>query len=210
MIEQAHLALAEAFFGLPESDGYVVGGGVAALAHGVVERPTEDIDLFIDRRHVKARPLEAARALSVEAGARGWAVDWIREFPDHARLLVATDAGPLLVDLVLETVDQKPVVTVVGPTVSERDAAVGKLVALFDRAEARDFVDVFEFCRRYDRMLLIRLAGLRDTGLDGSHLAERCRRMTEHLTAADLPAGYQERFEEIREFYVEWRQTLLA
>jgi hypothetical protein len=29
------------------------------------------------------------------------------------------------------------------------------------------------------------------------------------LTAADLPDGYQESFEEIRRFYVDWRATLL-
>jgi hypothetical protein len=29
------------------------------------------------------------------------------------------------------------------------------------------------------------------------------------LTAADLPDGYQDRFEEIRRFYLAWREALL-
>jgi hypothetical protein len=78
-------------------------------------------------------------------------VTWIRRYPDYARLQITTEHASLLVDLVLETLELPATLTIVGSTVAEQDVAVGKLIAPFDRAEARDFVDVFEFCRRYDR-----------------------------------------------------------
>jgi len=37
VITDAHRVVAELFFALPEADGYVVGGGVAVLAHRVVD-----------------------------------------------------------------------------------------------------------------------------------------------------------------------------
>ncbi len=65
----------------------------------------------------------------------------------------------------LATLTGVPTLAVVGPTVVEQDVAVGKLIAVFDRAEARDFVDVFEFCQRYEPALLLELAVRRDAGL---------------------------------------------
>jgi hypothetical protein len=114
---------------------------------------------------VQARPLAAAEALETAAHDRNWGVDWIRRYPDYARLLVTTEHASLLVDLALETVELPPATTVVGPTIAEQEVAVGKLIALFDRAEDRDFVDVLEFCQRYEPALLLELAVRRDAGL---------------------------------------------
>jgi hypothetical protein len=148
VIEDVHVEVARVFFALPESEGYAVGGGVAALAHDIVHRATDDLDLFTDRRRMRTRPLVAAEALERAAGDRDWSVQWVRRYPDHARLQITTEHASLLVDLVLETLELPATLTIVGPTVAEQDVGVGKLIALFDRAEARDFVDVFEFCRR--------------------------------------------------------------
>ncbi len=48
--------------------GFARGGGNALIAHGVIDRPNEDIDLFTDREHGVA---EAASA--VEAALAGQA-----------------------------------------------------------------------------------------------------------------------------------------
>lgn len=40
------IEVARAFFQLPQSEGYVLAGGAALLANGLISRPTEDIDLF--------------------------------------------------------------------------------------------------------------------------------------------------------------------
>jgi len=108
------------------------------------------------------------------------------------------------------TIPMRHALTVVGPTIAEQHVAVGKPIALFGCAEARDFVDVFEFCQRYEPALLLELAVRRDAGLGPQELAERLRRLTEQLTEVDLPAAYQDRFEEIRSFYADWRASLLG
>lgn len=209
MIEDGRIEIADAFFSLPESAGYAVGGGMAAVAHRVVDRWTEDIDLFCDARRVLARPLEAARALATSADERGWTIGWVRRFPDYARLSISTPRVSLLVDIALEPADLPPVMTLLGPTLAEQDAAVGKLVALFDRAEARDFVDFFGFSQRLDPNGLLEIALIRDRGLQRDQFAERLRRVTEVLTPAQFPAEYRHRFEEIRDFYAEWRKLLI-
>lgn len=208
MIEDGHVEIARMFFSLPESSGYAVGGGMAALAHRVIDRRTEDIDLFCDARRVLARPREAASALAASAEGRGRSIEWVRKFPDFARLSIVTPRVSLVADLALETADLPPVMTLLGPTLAEQDAAVGKLIALFDRAESRDFVDFFGFSQHLDRDALLEAALVRDRGLRHDQLAERFRRVTEVLTPAQFPVEYRHRFEEIRDFYAEWKTAL--
>jgi hypothetical protein len=74
VIDEVHVEVARVFFALPESTGYAVGGGVAALAHAIVHRATDDLDLFTDRRRVHTRPLNAAKALERAARDRDWGV----------------------------------------------------------------------------------------------------------------------------------------
>lgn len=99
--------------------------------------------------------------------------------------------------------------TMLGPTLAERDVAVGKVVALFDRAEARDFADVHAFAARFDREELLSLATERDPGLRREDLAERIRRVTDVLTPMHFPEESRGRFDEIRSFYKRWRSELM-
>jgi hypothetical protein len=209
LIERVHLEIARVFFGLPEAEAYGVGGGMAAIAYGVVDRRTEDIDLFRDRARDGARPQEAADAFAIAARSRGWSVQWVHRYPDHARIGVGTPDALIVVDIALETIELPLSSTPLGPTLAERDVAVGKIIALFDRAEARDFVDVFAFVERHGRDELLDHALARDAGLRREDLAERLRRITELLGPSQLPEQYRERFGEIREFFVVWREELL-
>ncbi|WP_277209124.1 hypothetical protein [Isoptericola croceus] len=45
-LSAAHMAVAAAFFELTSSRGFVVAGGSALIARGVVSRLTDDLDLF--------------------------------------------------------------------------------------------------------------------------------------------------------------------
>jgi hypothetical protein len=209
LIERGHVDIARAFFELPESSAYGVGGGLAAIAHGLIDRATEDIDLFRDRRRAGLEPQQVAEAFALSAEARGWDVEWVRRFPEYARLEIVTSDVSLLVDIAFDTFELPFETTELGPTLAGRDVAVGKVVALFDRAEARDFADVFVLARWFDRDDLLERALARDGGLREEHLAERLRRMTEVLQPVQLPAGQREQFEEIRTFFEEWRASLM-
>ena len=48
--------------------GFALGGGNALIAHGVIDRPTADIDLFTDREHGVAAAADAVEAALRRAG----------------------------------------------------------------------------------------------------------------------------------------------
>jgi nucleotidyltransferase AbiEii toxin of type IV toxin-antitoxin system len=51
--------------------GFALGGGNALIAYGVIDRPTQDVDLFTDREHGVAAASGAVEASLREAGLRG-------------------------------------------------------------------------------------------------------------------------------------------
>ena len=48
--------------------GFALGGGNALIAHGVIDRPTADVDLFTDREHGVAPAADAVEAALARAG----------------------------------------------------------------------------------------------------------------------------------------------
>jgi hypothetical protein len=117
--------------------------------------------------------------------------------------------GPegLLVDLVFDAPPSQPsTVSVLGPTLAPEDLAGRKLLALFDRAAARDFVDVYELSRRYDRELLILRAAAVDLGFDRAVLAEQMGMLARYADA-DLPCP-AERVEAVRSYFRDWQAAL--
>ena len=62
----------------------------------------------------------------------------------------------MLVDLAVDAPpDQPGSVTIAGPTFSPEELAGRKVLALFDRAAARDFVDVYLLAQRSPKSLLL-------------------------------------------------------
>jgi hypothetical protein len=77
------------------------------------------------------------------AATRGWVIETIRDSDTFCRLLVH---GPedLLVDIALDSAPGRPATaSILGPTFAPEELVGRKVVALFDRAAPRDFVDVF-------------------------------------------------------------------
>lgn len=102
--------------------------------------------------------------------------------------------------------DGAPTITAVGPTYPPEELAARKLLALFDRAEARDFVDVNTLSERFDLGELLALAGDLDEGFTATLLAEMLashRRFTDD-DLADL-GGDPPR---VRAFADEWARQL--
>lgn len=95
-----------------------------------------------------------------------------------------------------------------GPVLSLEDLAADKLLALFGRAEARDFVDVFLLCHRLSTRQVLGWAGKKDPGFDPyvlatmiGHIGRHDRREFELDDAA---------YREMALFYAELRATLIA
>lgn len=176
--------VARLFFSLPASDGFLLAGGGALLASGLTTRPTEDLDFFgqLGRSNVAA----ARNQLETAAAERGWRAVCIQDTESFVRLHLH---GPteLLIDIAIDVSPEHPqIVSIVGPTFDPEELAGRKLIALFDRAEARDFADVFVLARRFSRELLLARAAEIDRGLDLGVLGSMMRTL-ERFTDDELP-----------------------
>lgn len=195
--------VAAVFFALPAAEGFLLAGGAALVAQDLSDRPTQDLDLFTTR--ADGVP-EARDAFESAASARGWEVKRIKDSPTFCRLEVHGDVA-LMVDLALESSPVgPPIVTVLGPSYGPEELAGRKLLALFDRAAPRDFVDVFRLAARYDKATLVEWARRVDGGMDDGVLADMIG-MLSKFRDADLPIGGAE-VPALRAFFAEWRATL--
>lgn len=71
------ITVAELFFSLPESNGFLLAGGAALAAQHLTSRPTQDLDLFT---RAGGGTVPAARdAFENVARERGWSVQRIRD-----------------------------------------------------------------------------------------------------------------------------------
>ncbi len=123
-------------------------GGAALLAQHLTTRPTQDLDFFTSRGHSTAT--DARNQFEDAAHTRGWTVERIHDADAFCRLLVH---GPedLLIDLVVDSPPGMAATAgIAGPTFAPDELAGRKLVALFDRAEARDFADIYTLTTHYD------------------------------------------------------------
>lgn len=158
------------FFSLPASDGFLLAGGGALLASGLTTRPTQDLDFFGGPAQVD---IGAARdQLEGAVAQRGWRCERVQTSETFVRLRLSGD-DEVIVDLAIDVpAERPPAITIAGPTFDPEELGGRKLAALFGRAEARDFADVYALAQRFDRSVLIERAAEVDLGFDPLVLAE--------------------------------------
>jgi Nucleotidyl transferase AbiEii toxin, Type IV TA system len=164
-LSSIQVAVAEIFFGLDEASGFLVAGGAALVASDLIARTTEDVDLFtaVPTTSVSA----ASQALQAALGEQGCEVVVVQDRPTFCRLVVSRAGEETLVDLAVDSPPHgRPTVTVLGPTMAPLELAGRKLLALFGRAEARDFADVYVLAERFGKQALIEEAQALDAGFD--------------------------------------------
>jgi Nucleotidyl transferase AbiEii toxin, Type IV TA system len=198
--------VARLFFSLPASAGFLLAGGAALAAQHLTERPTQDLDFFTRRG---GGDVFAARdSLEAAAIGHGWAVRRLRDTETFCRLVLS---GPedLLVDLAIDSPPLDPEATSsAGPTFSLEELAGRKLIALFGRAEARDFADVFALSARFPKAILLQRAAELDLGFDQGVLAEMFATLN-RFADDELPVPYAQR-KAMRDFFTDWGQQLLG
>ena len=178
-------------------------GGAALNAHGVVDRPTEDLDLFSPEQEEVAASTEALIA-ALEAAVLS--VEVVRRSRTFARLHVRDDSERTLVDLRYDHRFRATVQTVLGPTLSVEELAADKVLALFGRAEARDLVDVEALARGLGRETLLQLAAAKDLGFDVHVFAQMLAR-TERIPDVEFGADAAT-VDTLREFARSWRVAI--
>lgn len=154
--------------------GFALGGGNALILHGVVDRPTADVDLFTDRdeavREAADRVREALNAAgmpTIEVKHDGRLGDLIYGLDD---LMIELDIsrGERVARLSLSCLPRahSPVVMELGPVMHVEDLIAWKVAAIINRREVRDYVDVAAFLEQFDRDQLIAMARRVDPGLE--------------------------------------------
>lgn len=155
--------------------GFALAGGYALQAHQLVDRMSEDIDLFTNRWDQE----EFSRAVKAVCDAYrrdGLEVSVTRQAETFARLQVADprDAMGATVDLAADVRRLEPVQLSIGPVLAERDAVASKVGAVFSRGEARDYLDLAGILAsgRFSRGELMSLGREADPGFTKAWFAE--------------------------------------
>jgi hypothetical protein len=196
--------VAQLFFSLPESAGFLLAGGGALLASGLSSRPTRDLDFAGTPGHVAVDHL--ADQFMRKCLASNWVVDPVQIERDFARVLVS-HVESLIVDIVLDSpAVLPPTASEVGPVFAGLELAARKLAALFGRGEARDFADVYVLSQIFERSEVLRCARLVDLGITDTGLAEAIRTINRFgPTEIPLPV---ENVDGARRFFAGWADEL--
>jgi Nucleotidyl transferase AbiEii toxin, Type IV TA system len=160
--------------------GFALGGGLAWVTHGLVTRPTEDVDLFADTDGAAGRAADEVRAALLAAGFEVHAEepgDYLADLFDGFDLdmrefHVLRDGRSLLLSLARLDRLHGPVVMDIGPVLHVDDLAASKVAALISRREVRDYIDVAAALDRYSLDHLLDLAHRHDPGPEPDDVVE--------------------------------------
>jgi predicted nucleotidyltransferase component of viral defense system len=202
------LEVARLFFALAGSQGFLLAGGAALLAQHLTVRSTEDLDFFTtpERGHV----LAARDALEAAANQHGWSVQRIHDSVTFCRMVIRSADAGVLVDLAVNAPPDLPASeTSAGPTLAPEELAGHKLLALFDRAAARDFSDVYALTHRFGKDILLARAAQIDAGFDAEVLADMIASL-DRFTDDELPVSGSSSAADLRAFFAAWRSELTA
>jgi hypothetical protein len=189
---------------LEEAEEFALAGGAALIARGDVDRRTRDLDFFGLTGAAVDRLVPAVEGALREAGL---VVHRVQVNPGFARLIVESADDRTELDLGADArlfpVDPgQP-----APMLNGEELAVDKVLALFGRAEARDFVDLLALEPRYGLDRLCELAAEKDRGFDLAIFAEmlgRFGRLREDEFGLDA-----RRYEELEQAVGRWRERAL-
>jgi len=189
---------------LEGAEDFALAGGEALIVRGDVDRQTRDLDFFgLDTATVDRLAPVAEQALR-EAGLN---VERILDNPGFVRFVVMNNEARTEVDIASDA-RLFPLEEHRGfRMLSGEELAVDKLLALFGRAEARDFVDLMAVEKTFGLDRLFRLASEKDRGFSAAVFAEmmdRFGRLRRDEFAVD-----DDQFDELGRRVVRWRAKAL-
>lgn len=153
MLDGDHKALVQAVLSVCTRYGLGVAGGYAVKAHGLVDRPSEDIDFATGTAAPVAEIVDALAAAYREAGFTAAVLDADGR---KGHLLVTFPlGGTYRVDVLKEPLNHPVAWMESGPVIALADAVALKMGALHDRALPRDVLDAHGASSRFTRAELI-------------------------------------------------------
>ena len=173
-VSEFHREIASIALRAAAGHGFALAGGNALIAHGIVDRPTEDVDLFTDQDDGVAT---AAGAVADALRGAGFGVERLDQAGDLGEvfegmgdglaewIVTAPGGREMLLQMAYFDRDRAPVIMDFGPVLDLEDVVGGKVCALASRVEPRDFVDTAAALGRYSVSQLIGFARRLDPGL---------------------------------------------
>ena len=154
------------------------------MVRGLIERPTLDLDYFtIPGEEDAVTSLRDALERALDHA--GLDHSRKRDLSTFVRVEVSDGDDRCEIDLAIDYRALPAEPSRYGPTLAVRELAANKVLALFDRAEARDFLDLVELTRHFELQSLIDLAGEKDAGFDTARFLESLASF-DRFTPADL------------------------
>ena len=200
-------------------NGFALAGGNALIAHGIIDRPTDDVDLFSDQETGVAAAADAVESALAEAGFLAERRDRMAGLEDIFEgmgeglaewIITAPSGQQTMLQMAYFDRTRGPVTMDVGPVLDLEDVAAGKAVALVSRVEPRDYVDTAAALQRYTVDQLIDLAKRLDPSLTGRDFADAGRhldRMPDRLFARYVRD--QQDVARLRERFASWPRTAI-
>ena len=166
--------------------GFALGGGNALIAHGIIDRFTQDVDVFSDEHGGVEAAADAVEAALREAGFEterrdktGGLADIFYGMSEGLAEWIVTgpDGDQMMLQMAYFDRARRPVTMDVGPVLDLEDVIGGKVCALASRIEPRDYVDTAAALERYSMEQMIGFARRLDPGLTDRDFADAARRL---------------------------------
>lgn len=129
-----------------------------------------------------------------------------RDLPTFVRLEVSDGVDTCQIDLAIDYRALPTESSRLGPTLATKELGAGKVLAIFDRAEARDFRDLDRLLQHFTLEELMDLAAEKDTGFDKVFFKDGLARFR-RFTPEDLGVSKTE-YERLRLTIESWRRLV--
>lgn len=178
--------------------GFALGGGNALIAYGIIDRFTQDVDVFSDEQGGVEAAAGAVEAALRDAGfgterrdkADGLEGIFYGLGEGLAEWIVTAPGGEqMMLQMAHFDRARRPVTMDVGPVLDLEDVIGGKVCALASRVEPRDYVDTAAALGRYTRDQMIGFARRLDPGLTDRDFADAIRRLDQWGDGVFAPYG---------------------
>lgn len=195
-----------------EGSGFALAGSGAVREYGLIDRPTEDIDLFTTRESVGDFKDAVAQGVAL-LERQGYGIRFAPGIPvsdSFARLTVTLDGETTDLDMCIDWRAYKPVrLDDVGYILEIEDAVANKIDAVVSRGEARDYCDAVSIRKsgRFADAELYRIAAEHDPTFTPELFARALDASGGMLDTSFAPYVTRAQLQEFRTYLADWAQS---
>ena len=202
------------FSKLPDKEAFYLTGGTALSAFFLQHRRSHDLDFFTNIEELIS-PM--SQKLEASLKKENFTVERLRGFHSFVELSVSSTADLTAIHIALDSPfrfeQPSDYEEIPGLKIDSLiDIATNKLLALFGRAELRDFIDVYFLVKEhFSKKKLIEKAGQKDPGFDLYWLGVALERINDYTDdTTDLHLITRScTMTELKKFFGIWRQEIL-